>query len=34
MELNVTVAQFWWLVGISVAVIVAMLGLFRRKHWI
>jgi magnesium transporter len=27
-------AQFWWLCGISVAVIVAMLALFRRKRWI
>jgi len=27
-------AQFWWLVSISGAVIVAMLALFRRKHWI
>jgi magnesium transporter len=27
-------AQFWWLCGISVVVIVAMLMLFRRKRWI
>jgi Mg2+ and Co2+ transporter CorA len=27
-------AQFWWLCGISVVVIVAMLALFRRKRWI
>ena len=26
--------QFWWLFGIMIAVIVFMLGLFRRKHWI
>jgi magnesium transporter len=27
-------SQFWWLCGISLAVIVAMLALFRRKRWI
>jgi magnesium transporter len=27
-------AQFWWLCGISVVVIVVMLALFRRKRWI
>jgi magnesium transporter len=27
-------AQFWWLCGISVGVIVSMLALFRRKRWI
>ena len=27
-------AQFWWLAGISLAVIVVMLSLFRRKRWI
>jgi magnesium transporter len=27
-------AQFWWVCGISVGVIVAMLGLFRRKRWL
>lgn len=26
--------QFWWLCGISLIVIVVMLTLFRRKHWI
>jgi magnesium transporter len=26
--------QFWWLLGISAAVIVAMLAVFRRKRWI
>jgi magnesium transporter len=26
--------QFWWLVGISLAVVVAMLAMFRRKRWI
>jgi magnesium transporter len=27
-------AQFWWLFAIMMAVIVAMLALFRRKRWI
>jgi magnesium transporter len=27
-------AQFWWLAAISLAVIVVMLGFFRRKRWI
>ena len=27
-------AQFWWLVAISVMVIVAMLVWFRRRRWI
>jgi len=27
-------AQFWWLMAISIAVIVVMLALFRRKRWI
>jgi magnesium transporter len=27
-------AQFWWLVGICVVVIVAMLAVFRSKRWI
>lgn len=27
-------AQFWWLFGIMVTIVIAMLGLFRRKHWI
>jgi magnesium transporter len=27
-------AQFWWLVAISVAVISAMLALFRRRGWV
>jgi magnesium transporter len=27
-------AQFWWLAAISLAVIVGMLALFRRKRWI
>jgi magnesium transporter len=26
--------QFWWLSGISVAVIVLMLAWFRRRRWI
>jgi magnesium transporter len=26
--------QFWWLLGIMVVIVVFMLGLFRRKHWI
>jgi magnesium transporter len=27
-------AQFWWLVGIMLAISVAMLAMFRRKGWI
>jgi magnesium transporter len=27
-------AQFWWIVGSMVAVVVAMLVLFRRNHWV
>jgi magnesium transporter len=27
-------AQFWWLVGLSIAVIVIMLSVFRRQRWI
>ena len=27
-------AQFWWVFGIMVGVIVVMLALFRRKRWI
>jgi magnesium transporter len=27
-------AQFWWLFGIMVAIVVFMLTLFRRKNWI
>lgn len=27
-------AQFWWLFGIMLAVIVVMLAMFRRRHWI
>ena len=27
-------AQFWWVLGLSLAVIVMMLALFRRKRWI
>jgi magnesium transporter len=27
-------AQFWWLSGISAALVVVMLAVFRRKHWI
>jgi magnesium transporter len=27
-------AQFWWLFGIMVAIVVAMLAMFRRKRWI
>jgi magnesium transporter len=26
--------QFWWLSGISVAVILLMLAMFRRRRWI
>jgi len=26
--------QFWWLFGVSVATVVAMLAMFRRKRWI
>jgi magnesium transporter len=26
--------QFWWLVGIMLVVVLFMLALFRRKHWI
>ena len=27
-------AQFWWLFGLMVAVVVGMLGVFRSKRWI
>jgi len=27
-------AQFWWLTGLCIAMIVAMLALFRRRRWI
>lgn len=27
-------AQFWWIVGIMIAVVAGMLAIFRRKHWI
>ena len=27
-------AQFWWLSGISAALVVAMLAVFRRIRWI
>jgi magnesium transporter len=27
-------AQFWWLTGICIAMIVAMLAAFRSRHWI
>ena len=27
-------AQFWWLAGLSAAMMGAMLVLFRRKRWI
>jgi Mg2+ and Co2+ transporter CorA len=27
-------AQFWWLAGISVALVIAMLAAFRRMRWI
>jgi Mg2+ and Co2+ transporter CorA len=27
-------AQFWWLFGISMAIVVAMLAMFRRRRWI
>jgi magnesium transporter len=26
--------QFWWLTGICIVMIVAMLAVFRRRHWI
>jgi magnesium transporter len=26
--------QFWWLVGIMLAIVVLMLTFFRRKNWI
>jgi magnesium transporter len=26
--------QFWWLVGVMLAVVLTMLAIFRRKHWI
>jgi magnesium transporter len=27
-------AQFWWLFGCSIAVVVLMLAVFRRKRWV
>lgn len=27
-------AQFWWLLGIVLAIVISMLALFRRKNWI
>jgi magnesium transporter len=27
-------AQFWWVAGIMIVVILAMLGMFRRKGWL
>ncbi len=27
-------AQFWWVFGVMLFVVVTMLGAFRRKHWI
>jgi magnesium transporter len=27
-------AQFWWVVGIMAGVVLVMLGMFRRRHWI
>jgi Mg2+ and Co2+ transporter CorA len=27
-------AQFWWVVGIMAGVVLVMLGMFRRNHWI
>jgi Mg2+ and Co2+ transporter CorA len=27
-------AQFWWLAGISVVLVVVMLAMFRRRRWI
>ena len=27
-------AQFWWLIGIMAAIVVGMLVMFRRKHWV
>jgi magnesium transporter len=27
-------AQFWWICGVMAAISIAMLALFRRKHWI
>ena len=29
-----TRAQFWWLFGIMVVIVVAMLAMFRRRRWI
>jgi magnesium transporter len=29
-----TAAQFWWLFGCSIAVVVLMLAIFRRKRWV
>jgi Mg2+ and Co2+ transporter CorA len=27
-------AQFWWLFGLMIAIVLFMLALFRRKNWI
>ena len=27
-------AQFWWLTGLCIAMIVAMLAVFRKRRWI
>jgi Mg2+ and Co2+ transporter CorA len=27
-------AQFWWLFGGAIAVVVLMLAIFRRKRWV
>jgi len=27
-------AQFWWVAGVCIAMIVGMLAFFRRKRWI
>jgi magnesium transporter len=27
-------AQFWWIVGVMTAIVVLMLGVFRRKRWL
>jgi Mg2+ and Co2+ transporter CorA len=28
------VAQFWWLFGLMLLVVITMLGLFRSRRWI
>jgi Mg2+ and Co2+ transporter CorA len=27
-------AQFWWLFGVMIAIVIAMLAYFRTRHWI